>query len=472
MKRIYFIFIFLFIYSALFSQKDSIITVHEWGTFTTLSASDGRQLNGLYPDEEKLPSFVYDLDITSTNAANAKGINTNNCALKNVTVKMETPVIYMYANEASDFTLKVGFTHGLISQWYPNRTAGTAHITDCNGGIDFTTKQSDIEWKGKVLAPTSTEKLTQVNTQSITWIQPRATKANLLKVGDSGEVEKYLFYRGLGNFENRLKIEFEVDGIFMFTNLTGTRIPYAIVYHKPMNGEAEIWWAGSLDKNARVTTVPNGIPGITPERVIRNFKSSLIGAGLYADEAEAMLKTWQQSYFETPGVKVFWIVPQEITDTLLPLEMKPLPLSVKRVMVGRSEILTPRFEDFIIDVYKHGSPTVFKGDRFELAYRERYEQLKTKGRMEDSTTIKYHVYPNTHTKTLHILAKTKAKLGNKIKIEAADSAGIILFTGEVTANATGHVYYEYNYSDKPAGNYKVAIVGEGWEPLVKPVVLE
>ena len=34
------------------------VTVHEWGTFTTVHTSEGRQLSGLHLDEEPLPGFV------------------------------------------------------------------------------------------------------------------------------------------------------------------------------------------------------------------------------------------------------------------------------------------------------------------------------------------------------------------------------------------------------------------------------
>jgi hypothetical protein len=33
--------------------------MHEWGTFTTVSGSDGRMLTGLHIEEEHLPPFVY-----------------------------------------------------------------------------------------------------------------------------------------------------------------------------------------------------------------------------------------------------------------------------------------------------------------------------------------------------------------------------------------------------------------------------
>ena len=39
--------------------KTNDYTVHEWGTFTSVSSSDGRLMDGLYLEEEKLPGFVH-----------------------------------------------------------------------------------------------------------------------------------------------------------------------------------------------------------------------------------------------------------------------------------------------------------------------------------------------------------------------------------------------------------------------------
>src|SRR5438876_11475028 len=71
--------------------------VHEWGTFTTLSASDGTLLPGLYKEEESLPSFVHSHSGFSPHNY-GKGIPVLNCS--DVTLKMETPVIYFYSDTA------------------------------------------------------------------------------------------------------------------------------------------------------------------------------------------------------------------------------------------------------------------------------------------------------------------------------------------------------------------------------------
>jgi hypothetical protein len=67
------------------------------------------------------------------------------------------------------------------------------------------------------------------------------------------------------------------------------------------------------------------------------LKRALIGQGLYADEAEAMLNTWKASYFQKPGLRVFYIVPRQWTDYFLPLEFS-VPARVTRVIIGRIDL--------------------------------------------------------------------------------------------------------------------------------------
>ena len=67
----------------------------------------------------------------------------------------------------------------------------------------------------------------------------------------------------------------------------------------------------------------------------------MIRSGLFADEADAMLNTWKASYFEKPGLRVFYIVPREWTDYFLPLELS-VPADVTRVIVGRIDFAASR----------------------------------------------------------------------------------------------------------------------------------
>lgn len=87
-------------------------TVHEWGTFTSVYSSDGRMLPGLEREEEALPGFVY--SHAGMGQVGPKGWTR---PLANVTVKMETPVLYFYSHESFNADVRVDWSNGSISQW-------------------------------------------------------------------------------------------------------------------------------------------------------------------------------------------------------------------------------------------------------------------------------------------------------------------------------------------------------------------
>ena len=66
---------------------------------------------------------------------------------------------------------------------------------------------------------------------------------------------------------------------------------------------------------------------------------ALVNAGLFPDEATAMLKTWELSYFKSPGRRLFYLTPRGWTDQVLPLSVDGADIT--RVMIGRIELITP-----------------------------------------------------------------------------------------------------------------------------------
>ena len=77
-----------------------------------------------------------------------------------------------------------------------------------------------------------------------------------------------------------------------------------------------------------------------------------------------MIETWRDSWFED-GMRVFYLVPREQVDRLLPLKIAPQPSSIGRVFVGRVEVLSPRTSETIETAVKAGdSKTLGKYGRF------------------------------------------------------------------------------------------------------------
>src|SRR5262245_47059127 len=88
----------------------SQLVVHEWGTFTSFSGSNGVPV-GFEPNNNDLPSFVYH----TVGYYQEKGGRLRYGGL----VSMETPVIYFYADRAMRVGVKVDFPRGWITEWYP-----------------------------------------------------------------------------------------------------------------------------------------------------------------------------------------------------------------------------------------------------------------------------------------------------------------------------------------------------------------
>lgn len=71
-----------------------------------------------------------------------------------------------------------------------------------------------------------------------------------------------------------------------------------------------------------------------------------VAQGLYADEAQAMVETWRDSWFEE-GSRLIYILPEKFVNGILPLSIHPAPAQIARVFVGRLELVTPATEQAV-----------------------------------------------------------------------------------------------------------------------------
>lgn len=406
-----------FITALVLLESASAWQLHEWGTFTTVSGSDGVLLSGLQREEETLPPFVHaHLGMENGQLQPMEGINRilqrhgtlgfapplskgfGERPVANVTVKMETPVIYFHSDKAFQASVKVGFEGGSISQWYPARSGGEILPEPEPSAdpvksptplekwtIDFSKPyRGGIEWKVDVLSPEeSANAITFKPKDSVNWLRARVPGANVVRTSE-GELENYLFYRGIGNFKPGLKTRVSSDETLQLDNQTGGAIPYLIAFEK-RDGKVR-WHEMSKGLEAGTTaTIPESRwkdeVGAFPTAIYQSLKNGLTGSGLTPAEADAMIQTWWTSYFEREGLRVFWIVPREVTDRILPLTVEPAPETTVRTLVGRSEVLRPRQErQWLADSKQSGDASVpwqaiVNSDRFGLAVQERVRAL-------------------------------------------------------------------------------------------------
>jgi hypothetical protein len=408
----------LLVSSPLIALASPVYELHEWGTFTTVAGSDGVLLAGLQREEEELPRFVHSHfgfengQPTDTEKltrimkshgypafpAKSKGLGRR--PVSGVTVKMETPVIYFHSPESFRATIKVGFEGGTISQWYPSRSGGeilpepppsadpiNQPVPAEKWRIDFAKPyRGGIQWDVDVLSPAES-RATRIfkPRDTVNWLRARIPEANTVRT-DSGETENYLFYRGIGHFTPGLQTTVSADETLHLKNQTGGDIPYLLVFQQ--HGSQVTWHARtsglksseSLDlAEPMLTTAPDGFPAA----IYDSLKSGLTACGLLESEADAMVQTWWSSYFETDGLRVFWVLPAATTDRILPLTVTPSPAKTVRVLVGRSEVLRPRQEaGWLAASRKTGDAAMawkntVDSDRFGLAIQERVKALES-----------------------------------------------------------------------------------------------
>ncbi|MFL6273795.1 MAG: hypothetical protein ACJ74G_01185 [Blastocatellia bacterium] len=306
------------------------LTVHEWGTFTSIAGRDGkpvewRPLTG--PSD--LPSFVYDLNSEREGKGLRHGRQCFKC--EEATIRMETPVLYFYAARETTLSVSVWFPQGKITEWYP-QARGTVNVD--SGG--------SVTWGRITVVPDATQVL-PVEASASHYYAARETDAALVRVcgQQNQEIEKFLFYRGVGQFD--LPLTVRLDGNRLAINNAGRdRVATCIVFEN-RNGQVG-YSIGRLRDGELVIERPS--LDQTRDGIERELVSLLTSEGLYEKEAQAMVATWRDSWFED-GLRVFYVVPRWLTDQTLQLAIEPQPSELVRVLVGRTEVITPEMEQAI-----------------------------------------------------------------------------------------------------------------------------
>jgi hypothetical protein len=392
------------------AQASASYNLHEWGTFTTVSGSNGVLLSGLEREEEALPSFVYS-HAGMQNAAEPSTAAGSIPVLKgfyersllNVKVKMETPVVYFHDVESPiAIDLRVGFRGGSISQWYPQRSEGetpphvnvsrlldadaAAPLAASEGAIDFAhpgAYEGWIRWGIDVLPRASVDPVKLFHGgETVGWMHPKVQRAAVVR-NAQGEHDDYLFYRGVGNFEQPVTFSVGADEALTIKNESPDRVPFAFVFENLGGGSVryallpEGVGGGAAVTVAEADLTSVHAPAAWKEAVYVPLRDGLAAAGLYGEEADGMVRTWWKSYFEAEGLRVFWVVPSAFTARVLPMEVQPPPAAAVRVIVGRSEVLRPRFEAQMSTAFTEGAEqaAVLASDRFGLAYAERHAAM-------------------------------------------------------------------------------------------------
>lgn len=326
------------------------LTVHEWGTFTTIAGKDGEavQWSPLIGSSD-LPQFVEHFR-TPRFKLGLRG-----------TVRMETPVLYFYGSQEQQVSVKVNFSQGLITEWYPRASRVEPAGDPATWSIFQGNADASIAWNAVTVAPMLRAEFPK-ETNGSHYYAARMTSATPLVVKTpSGEQhEKFLFYRGVANFSVPLSARLAPDGKVQMENRASEEIPNTILFER--RGQNIGYRIGGPVSGQAVLSPPelNG----SADDLGRELEGMLVAQGLYQDEAHAMVETWRDSWFEE-GSRLIYIVPASFVNGILPLSITPAPAQTARVFVGRMELVTLATEKAVEDAFAaHDRATLAKYGRF------------------------------------------------------------------------------------------------------------
>jgi len=388
--------------------------VHEWGTFTSFSGSDGVKLEFRPLVDSDLPDFVCDHD-------RHFGLKALQKAQVRARQRMETPVTYFYTDRVRRARVQVAFPKGILTEFYPpvERLLPAPRPADASGpAADVALQGGRLDWGEVTLLPESALRpallddavANAVARRAFETLPPgsdpepelytgdhyyfaRAVDSALVHVRHEGRLpagdatgfagplsprgdffEKFLFYRGLGDFDLPVQATATATG--------GLRV--ANIGPRPIVGLVLAQVDGEQLAFSRLDDLPPGAALETPapaalasevefwrqqQELGQLLQQILVAQGLYEKEAAAMVQTWAGSWFREQGTRLFYIVPQELTDELLPLTIEPAPQETVRVLVGRLEFMPAETERRIESLVEESA----RGWR---AYSDKYELVR------------------------------------------------------------------------------------------------
>jgi hypothetical protein len=307
-------------------QPPAGLTVHEWGTFTSVAGEDGNAVEwGVLDGKDDLPRFVID--------------GGYHCIKNRLmgTIRMETPVLYFYSQRPVEARVHVSLSQGTLTEWYPQ--------ADRNSGL---------EWRNLKIEPGTTPAY-PVEAAASRYYAARATDAAPVTAGR--QHEKFLFYRGVGHASVPLSARLSADSKVVVANRGADTVPMMMLFEN-RGGRIGYTPAGALTDSVTLDRPPLEA---TVGQLRSDLEAALIAQGLYPKEAQAMLETWRDSWFEE-GARLIYIVPARTVNTMVPLEVEPAPSQTARVFVGRIELITPETVSAVEKAYLANDRSI--GERY------------------------------------------------------------------------------------------------------------
>jgi hypothetical protein len=308
----------------------------------------------------ELPKFVYSFVHPGLGRL-AGTFNVSKTAMS-ARQRMETPVIYFYTERPRTVDVAVDFPEGTMSEWYPQARFAeelATPVTERKPSARNTLRWQNVSIEPATAPSADPSRALPHESAGSHYYSARETDSALVKIEDrTGHIEreKFLFYRGVGNFIAPLTVKTPgQDGSDLLLSNDGAEELRHLFAYEVRAGRGRWITVDRLSPHEQTPVKLAGAAELSVDELRdvlgKKIRAALVSEGLFEHEATAMIKTWDESWFAEQGVRVLYMLPRAWTDRTLPLRLTPAPRAVARVMVGRAEIITPAMErDLVTEV--------------------------------------------------------------------------------------------------------------------------
>ncbi|MBY0523405.1 MAG: hypothetical protein K2R98_08395 [Gemmataceae bacterium] len=310
------------------------LSVHEWGVVsaygdTELANADMRAEWG------GLPKFVY-------GQIDGRKIPERNMAVR-------APVMYFHTEQSLTLNIKVDFPKGKPVVWWPaNSNAGFRG----EGAAPLTFLQWNVQVK-----PTNAAQIKLMDLPRNHWLEAlRDVKAEDIVSFDQStgqQKERFIYYDGLIPAPKGLTVRVDKDKVALKSAAKHALHDVTVVDLRNVR-KIRVARIAQLDAEAEVKDVEfkEGDQTKWPADAVDTLIGQLKAAGLNEDEAKALAVVWRKDFFETEGLSVFYRLPTEIYDQMLPLTVTPKPEKTVRVLLVHHPHCEPDLAERVLALVK------------------------------------------------------------------------------------------------------------------------
>jgi hypothetical protein len=320
------------------------LAVHEWGVFRVSEDADFANA-AVRAEWDDLPSFAY-------GHIRGRAVPQHWGALED----RAKPITFFYADAPTQAQVQVSFPGGMAGAWFP------ATMNPAVEGLDKQPKVGgSLHWVVALKQPPNgwRPRLPAVPEVPAThWVsRVRQVKADevFARFGPNGndvEREKFIYYDGLFPQKRWLKIVVDKDRVGLTSQVKHPVFDITVVDRR--GDKVRVGRVGQLDAGGAIKEIKfvDADPARFTAAAAEALVKQLVGAGLFEDEAKSLADIWRARLLETPGLSLFYRLPQAEYDALMPLTITPQPKSVVRTALIYHSHLEPDFADRVLDLVR------------------------------------------------------------------------------------------------------------------------